>query len=77
MIFIQYNNYNEYSYSIVFSHLELDRIRYDNYDTDWDIPSKPNHYHPRKEKSGKSSPMIGNPQKDMLLLTEIIQLGKF
>jgi len=30
MIFIQYNNYNEYSYSIVFSHLKLDRIRFDN-----------------------------------------------
>ncbi len=77
IIFIQYNNYNEYSYSIIFSSLELDRIRFDNYDKGWDINSKPNHYHPRKERIGKSSPMIGNPQKDMLILTEIIQLGKF
>jgi hypothetical protein len=33
MIFIQYNNYNEYSYSIICSQLKLDRIRFDNYDT--------------------------------------------
>ena len=32
IIFIQYNNYNEYSYSVIFSNSELDRIRFDNYD---------------------------------------------
>jgi hypothetical protein len=77
LIFIQYNNYNEYSYSVIFSNMELDRIRFDNYDTGWDINSKPHHYHPQKKKIGKNSPMIGNPEKDMLLLSELIELGKF
>lgn len=77
IIFIQYNNYNEYSYSVIFSNSELDRIRFDNYDKSWDVNSKPNHYHPRKEKNGKNSPMIGNPKKDMLLLSKMIKLGKF
>ncbi len=76
-IFIQYNNYEEYSYSVIFSNLNLDRIRFDNYDFDWDVNSKPNHYHPRKEKIGKNSPMTGNPRKDMPLLCEIILLGRF
>ena len=76
-IFIQYNNYNEYSYSVIFSNLNLDRIRFDNYDFNWEVDSKPNHYHPRKEKVGKNSPMTGNPQKDMPVLSEIILLGRF
>ena len=35
VLFIQYNNYNEYSYSIIFSSAHLDRIRFDNYDIGW------------------------------------------
>ncbi len=77
IIFIQYNNYNEYSYSVIFSNSELDRIRFDNYDKGWDVNSKPHHYHPRKEKIGKNSPMIGNPQKDMVILSEMIEFAKF
>ena len=77
LIFIQYNNYNEYSYSIIFSNSEYDRARFDNYDKGWDVNSKPHHYHPRKEKIGKNSPMRGDPKQDMLALSEMIESGKF
>ncbi|MHA1267719.1 MAG: toxin-antitoxin system TumE family protein [Candidatus Helarchaeota archaeon] len=77
IIFIQYNNYNEYSYSIIFSNSEYDRIRFDNYDKGWNVTSKPHHYHPRKEKVGKNSPMSGNPTQDMLILSKMIESGKF
>jgi len=30
--FVRYNNYDEYSYNIIFSKKELDRCRFDNYD---------------------------------------------
>jgi len=76
-IFIQYNNYNEYSYSVIFSNLNLDRFRFDNYDFNWEVDSKPNHYYPQKEKIGKNSPMTRNPQMDMPILSEIILLGRF
>jgi hypothetical protein len=34
IIFIQYNDYGEYSYSFIFSKIQLDRCRFDNYDDD-------------------------------------------
>ena len=77
IIFTQYNNYNEYIYSIIFSHSEYDRIRFDNYDKGWDVNSKPHHYHPRKEKIRKNSPMCGNPKQDMVILSKMIESGKF
>ncbi len=45
-LYIVYNNYGEYSYSIIFSKLELDRCRFDNYDNCWDVSSRPHHFHP-------------------------------
>lgn len=49
-IYIAYNNYNEYSYTILFSKLELDRFRFDNYDSTWEAKTKPHHPHPRYKK---------------------------
>jgi hypothetical protein len=40
-IYIQYNNYQEYSYSVLFSSFEGDRCRFDNYDNLWEVPSRP------------------------------------
>ncbi len=31
-LYFQYNNSNQYSYSIIFSRISLDRCRFDNYD---------------------------------------------
>ena len=65
IVYIQYNNYNEYSYSIVYSHLNQDLCRFDNYDQQWDVSSSPHHFHPRKIYEARESPMRGNPLDDM------------
>ncbi|MGQ4874795.1 MAG: toxin-antitoxin system TumE family protein [Promethearchaeia archaeon] len=49
-IFIKYNNYGEYSYSLFFSKRDLDRCRFDNYDDKWDVSTRPHHFHPRFKK---------------------------
>lgn len=46
-LFIQYNNHNEYAYSIIFSKIDIDRSRFDNYDDRWNVSTKPHHFHPR------------------------------
>lgn len=69
---IQFNNYNQYSYSIIFSNILLDRCRFDNYDDHWKVTTKPHHFHPRYLKEGKESPMIGDPIKDIHLLGELL-----
>ena len=76
IIFIQYNVYDEYSYSIIFSKIELDRCRFDNFDNRWDIPTKPHHFHPRSKKEAISSMMIGNPENDMPIFCNLINSGK-
>lgn len=69
---IQFNQYNQYSYSIIFSNLFLDRCRFDNYDDHWKVTTKPHHFHPRYLKEGKKSPMIGEPIKDISLLIDLL-----
>ncbi len=75
-IFIRYNNYGEYSYSIIFSKAELDRSRYDNYFDRWDVISRPHHFHPRKKSDGVSSKMTVNPDNDIPFLCKLIKSGK-
>ena len=36
-IYIRYNNHDQYSYSIIFSAIDLDRCRFDNYDDKWKV----------------------------------------
>lgn len=40
-VFIRYNNYGQYSYVVMFSSQKLDRIRFDNFDDNWDVPYLP------------------------------------
>ena len=76
IIFIQYNDYGEYSYSFIFSKIQLDRCRFDNYDDDrWDVSTRPNHYHPRNSKKGYKSKMIGEPKHDIPLLFNLYKSG--
>lgn len=74
--YIRYNNFDQYSYSIIFSKDELDRCRFDNYDDRWKVTTRPNHFHPRYNRFGFSSPMIGDPEKDIPMLCELIISGK-
>ena len=68
VLYIRYNDYDEYSYQLVFSQEPFDRIRYDNYDNMWEVNSKPHHFHPRGEKTAIESPMNGDPKHDILIL---------
>jgi len=72
-MFIRYNNYQEYSYTVMFSNSQDDRCRFDNFDKNWDVATKPHHFHPRQAKEGYSSPMKGNPEHDMSLLVQYLQ----
>jgi hypothetical protein len=64
-LYIRYNDYNEYSYHIQYSPEKYDRIRFDNFDKEWDVKTRPHHLHLRNEKNVKESPMIGDPNNDM------------
>lgn len=75
-IFIVFNNHNEYSYSILFSKLELDRCKFDNFDKLWDVPTRPHHFHPRYKKQAIQSDMTGNPNQDIPLLYKLLKSGK-
>ncbi len=75
-LYIVYNDHGEYSYSIIFSKLDLDRCRFDNYDDHWNVSSRPHHFHPRKTKEAIKSPMIGFPDQDIIKLIELLKSGK-
>jgi len=62
ILYIRYNDYDEYSYQLIYSQKKFDRIRYDNYDDIWDVSSKPHHFHPKGEKTAIESPMNGDPK---------------
>lgn len=64
-LFIRYNNHGQYAYTIQFSFVKFDRIRYDNYDDRWDIKTKPHHCHPRYQLEAIESQFIGDPTIDI------------
>ena len=68
VLYIRYNDYDEYSYQLIYSQKKFDRIRYDNYDDIWNVISKPHHYHPKGEKTAIESPMNGDPEYDISIL---------
>ena len=74
-LFIQYNDYDEYGYSIIFSNMELDRCRFDNYDDRWNVSTRPHHFHPRKSKKGVKSILTGIPTHDIPLLCKLYLSG--
>jgi len=76
IIFIQYNDFDEYGYSILFSKINLDRCRFDNYDDRWDVSTRPHHFHPRYKKEAISSKMTGNPEGDIPYFCNLISSGK-
>jgi len=75
-LYVVYNDHDEYSYSIIFSKLELDRCRFDNYDDHWNVSTRPHHFHPWKKKEAFESIMEGIPDQDMDRLIEFLKSGK-
>lgn len=49
-LYITYNDHSEYSYQYLYSLKAFDRDRFDNFDKEWEVSSKPHHYHPRYKK---------------------------
>jgi len=73
-LYIRYNDYEEYSYQIMFSQDKYYRIRYDNYDDCWSLSTKPHHIHERGKKEAVESEMTGKPESDMPLLIEVLKI---
>lgn len=72
-IYIRYNNYNQYSYVIQYSHGKFDRDRFDNYNEEWDVKTKPHHHHKRGSQIVPESKMRGIPSQDMIILNQNIR----
>ena len=77
VLYIRYNDYNEYSYQLVFSQEPLDRIRYDNYDDMWKVKSSPHHFHLRGEHTAIESPINGDPEHDIPILLKEFFVKEF
>ena len=73
ILYIRYNNFGEYSYSVVFSPNPDDQMRFDNYDDRWDVKTRPHHFHVRGLQSSIESPMLGDPNHDIPILLRMIQ----
>ncbi|MHA1518997.1 MAG: hypothetical protein ACTSVZ_04525 [Promethearchaeota archaeon] len=72
-LYIIYNEADEYAYQLSFSYDPLDRIRFDSMDKNWSVQSSPHHFHPRYNKNGFDSPMMGVPSNDIPILIELIK----
>lgn len=74
-VFIRYNNYNQYSYVILFLSQTLDRVRFDNFDDRWEVTTKPHHTHPRYKEKAAKSPFRGIPTEDTPILCNFLRSG--
>lgn len=75
VLYIRYNEYQEYGYQIVYSLKKGDQVRFDNFDDRWPVTTRPHHFHERGGESVRESPMSGNPSQDIPILIEFIQRG--
>lgn len=76
-ISVQYNDHEEYSYSIFFSPAKDDFCRFDNYDDRWSVLTRPHHFHERGKKSVKESSMTDDPKVDIPQLCTKIKSGNY
>jgi hypothetical protein len=75
VLYVRFNKYDQYSYSILIAESELDRCRFDNFDDKWLVPSKPHHFHPRMNNQAFKSPMNGNLDDDFPALCNLLRTG--
>ncbi len=73
IVYIRYNNYQQYSYVIQFSLKQFDRIQFDNFDNKWAVSSQPHHCHPRFKHDAIESKFMGNPKEDLPILCKLIK----
>ena len=70
-LYVRYNDYGEYSYQFILSSQLSDFIRYDNFDDNWEVSTRPHHWH-TKNGGVIESPMIGVPEEDIPILADKI-----
>ena len=73
VLHIRYNDFGEYSYSVIFTPNPDDQMRFDNFDDRWDVNTRPHHFHIRGLKSTIESPMLGEPNHDIPIILKMIQ----
>ena len=73
ILYIRYNDFDEYSYQLNFSQKPYDRIRFDNYDKFWEVSTRPHRFHKRGKKNAIKSPMKGDPLNDFPILIKTFQ----
>ncbi|OLS12005.1 MAG: hypothetical protein RBG13Loki_4349 [Promethearchaeota archaeon CR_4] len=76
LVYIVYNDHDQYGYQIVFSSLQLDRCRFDNFDKGWNVSTSPHHFHSWLRGDGLASPMKGDPTHDIPLLCQLLLQGQ-
>ena len=72
-IFIRYNRFGEYGYQIIHSRNKGDFSRFDNYDDQWNVSTRPHHFHIRGGEKVQVSPMNGTPGHDISILVDYIR----
>ena len=73
IIYIRYNNFQQYSYVVQFSLKQGDRVQFDNFDDRWAVSSRPHHCHPRFKRETIKSKFNGTPKDDMPILCSLIK----
>ena len=77
ILFIRYNEYNEYVYQLIFSKRKGDFVRYDNFDDRCPVSTKPHHFHSRYNNPVVESPMTGDPKQDIPKLILLLKKELF
>jgi hypothetical protein len=72
ILYVRYNDYDEYTYCIIYSPNPDNQMRFDNYDDVWNVKTRPNHIHIRGMQSVIESPMRGIPDVDIPILIKYI-----
>ena len=73
IVYIRYNEFNEYGYQILFSTKKNDSARFDNFDDRWEVSTKPHHFHKRGGNNVIKSSMNGEPTHDIHLLIKYLK----
>ena len=73
ILYIRYNDFDEYGYQLMYSDKSGDYERFDNYDKSWDVESAPHHFHLRNKQAIEPSPMNGLPDNDAPYLVEYLE----
>lgn len=71
-LYVRYNAFGEYGYQILVYDRKIPFYRFDNFDDHWNISTKPHHLHIGDEPA-IDSPMVGDPEKDMIELIDFLK----